>query len=222
MTDSKDSQYNAARVFHDQAEEYDAWFDDSLVYAIELATLTSLHTAITSPALEVGVGPGRFAEKLGVTYGIDPARAPLRLASGRGVQCCQAFGEQLPIQDGVIGAVYLLFTLCFVADPLKTLLECSRVLKDDGVLVIGMIPAASPWGMNLVAKREAGHPIYRYASFYTIESVKNWLARANLGIVEYRSTLYQVPGAVEQQEFPRIVLDEQAGFVVIVAGKNHG
>ena len=221
MADLKDSQYGPARVFHEYADDYDAWFENSPVYEIELTALNSLHTRISGPGLEVGVGPGRFAGELGIAYGIDPARAPLKLASDRGIKCCQAFGEQLPIQDGVIGAMYLLFTLCFVADPQKTLLECSRVLKDDGVLVIGMIPAASSWGMNLAAKKEAGHPIYRYASFYTIESVKNWLVRANLGIVEYKSTLYQSPEAVEQQEFPRIVLDEQAGFVVIVAEKNH-
>jgi len=222
MNDSKYSKYRTAQVFHEHVDTYDAWFEGSPVYDIELTALKSLHTRMSGPGMEIGVGPGRFAEELGITFGVDPAGAPLKLAAGRGIKCCQAFGEELPIQDGIVGTVFLLFTLCFVADPQKTLRECRRILNDDGTLIIGMIPSGSSWGINLAAKKEAGHSIYRYASFYPIERVKNWLDRANMGIVEFRSTLYQAPGAVEQQEAPRIVLDEKAGFAVIVAEKNHG
>jgi len=217
-----DSKYRTAQAFDEHADTYDAWFEDSPVYDIERAALRSLHTRMTGPGMEVGVGPGRFAEELGIAFGVDPARAPLKLASGRGIKCCQAFGEQLPVQAGKVGTVFLLFTLCFVADPQKTLLECRRILKDAGRLVIGMIPSGSSWGINLAVKKKAGHPIYKHASFYSIEEVKNWLDRANMGIMEFRSTLYQDPGAVVKQESPRIVLDEKAGFAVIVAEKDHG
>ena len=217
-----DSKYSTARVFHEHADTYDAWFEGSPVYDIELTALKSLRARMSGPGMEVGVGPGRFAEELNIAFGVDPARAPLKLASDRGIKCCQAFGEQLPIKDGMIGKVFLLFTLCFVSDPQKTLFECRRILKNEGTLVIGMIPSGSLWGIDLAAKKEAGHPIYRHASFYTIERVKSWLDQAKMGIKEYRSTLYQAPGAVEQQESPRIVLDEKAGFAVIVAEKDHG
>ena len=222
MNSSKSGKHQTSQAFNSHAQEYDAWFDGSLVYDIELAALTSLFTKMSGPCLEVGVGPGRFAEKLGVAYGIDPARAPLKFASGRGIKCCQAFGEQLPVKDRTIGTIYLLFTLCFAADPQGVLRECSRVLKDGGKLVIGMIPSESFWGENLAAKKRSAHPIYRHANFYTIGKIKSWLARAEMNIVEYRSTLYQTPGSVEYCESPRIVLDEKAGFAVIVAEKKHG
>ena len=222
MNDTKRDKYERARVFNSHAREYDAWFDGSLVYEIELAALATLFTEMSGPVLEVGVGPGRFAEKLGVEYGFDPARSPLKFASGRGIKCCQAFGEELPVKDGIIGTIYLLFTLCFAADPQRILLECSRILKDDGKLVIGMIPSGSAWGENLAAKKRAGHPIYSYANFYTIGNIKSWLAKAEMNIVEYRSTLYQVPESVEYCESPQIVLDGKAGFAVIVAEKKHG
>ena len=221
MTGKKIDKYQAAKAFHDHAEEYDSWFEDSLVYEIEVTALKSLHAAMDDQKMEIGVGPGRFARDMGIVFGIDPAWTPLILASRREIKCCQAFGEQLPVKDRIIGTIYVLFTLCFVADPQKTLWECSRILKEDGLLIIGMIPSDSVWGRSLAIKKKAGHSFYKYASFYTIETVKKWLANANMSIMEYRSTLYQAPECVEQNETPRDVLDEQAGFVVIVARKDH-
>jgi SAM-dependent methyltransferase len=213
--------YQAAKVFHDYAAEYDSWFAGSLVYRVELAALRSLHTALSDPKLEIGVGPGHFARDLGVAFGLDPARAPLLLASQRGIKCCQGVGEQLPVKDRAVGTIYLLFTLCFGEDPQNIVAECSRILKDGGHLVIGMIPAESSWGSHLAAKKKAGSIFYEHANFYTIETVSQWLAKAGMSIIEYRSTLYQPPEHVDQKEAPREALDEQAGFVIIAGRKDH-
>jgi ubiquinone/menaquinone biosynthesis C-methylase UbiE len=220
MTVKEIEKYQAAKAFHDHAEEYDSWFENSMVYETEMIALKSLHAETNGPIMEIGVGPGRFAKKLGVAFGVDPAMAPLKLASKRHIKCCQAFGEHLPVKDRIIGTIYILFTLCFALDPQKILRECSRVLKDDGCLIIGMIPSESKWGRSLAAKKNAGHPLYKYATFYTIETLRMWLANINMTIKEHSSTLYQAPKCVEQIETPRDVLDEQAGFVVIVARKN--
>ncbi len=56
----------AARVFDERAAEYDAWFEGSLLFAIEREALQELATPLLGPKLEIGVGPGRFAEALGV------------------------------------------------------------------------------------------------------------------------------------------------------------
>lgn len=214
--------HKAAKVFHDHAEEYDSWFAGSLLFDIELAALQCLQTHFEHPKMEIGVGPARFAQALGVAFGFDPARAPLRLAQQRGIICCQGVGEYLPVQARAMGTVYLLFTLCFADNPRQILSECARSLKTGGHLVIGMIPAESNWGRYLRDKKEAGHIFYEHASFYTIETVSRWLAKANMEIIECRSTLYQHPEHVEQKEEPREAPDEQAGFVVIVARKKHG
>ncbi|MBW2466493.1 MAG: class I SAM-dependent methyltransferase, partial [Deltaproteobacteria bacterium] len=175
MIVKKCDKYHSVKVFHDNAELYDSWFEDSLIYEIELAALKGLNSQLHRPKLEIGVGPGRFAGDLDIDFGTDPAWAPLILASGRKIKCCQAFGEQLPVQDSTIGAIYILFTLCFTADPQKVLAECSRVLKESGLLVIGMIPSGSVWGRSLASKKETDHPFYRHASFYTIEKLTKWL-----------------------------------------------
>ena len=213
------NKFQVAKAFHDHAEEYDGWFEDSLVYETEVTALKSLQTEMNVPKMEIGIGPARFAQKLGVTFGVDPAFAPLKLASQREIKCCQAFGEDLPVKDRMLGTIYVLFTLCFAADSQKLLRECSRILKDDGRLVLGIIPSESAWGRSLAAKKKAGHSLYRYATFYTINTLRMWLTKANMSIIEYNSTLYQPPECVKQIEAPRKVLDEQAGFVVIVAEK---
>ena len=130
----------AVRVFHEHAKIYDSWYENSLVFAIELAALQSLQTMMKGPGIEIGVGPGRFAREIGLEFGLDPAWKPLVLACRRGIQCCQGVGEQLPLRDRAMGRIYLLFTLCFTRDPQKVLAECCRCLRDDGHLVIGMIP----------------------------------------------------------------------------------
>jgi ubiquinone/menaquinone biosynthesis C-methylase UbiE len=212
----------AAKVFHDHAADYDNWFAGSLVYAIELAALRSLHTVMVGPKMEIGVGPGRFASDLGLAFGLDPVRAPLHLALQRGIKCCQGIGEELPMKDRTVGTVYLLFTLCFGLDPQKIIEESGRVLMDGGHLVVGMIPAGSAWGRHLEAKKRAGNVFYAHANFYTIANVKAWLAKSDMSVIEYRSTLYQPPGQVALEEEPREALDEQAGFAVIAARKSHG
>jgi ubiquinone/menaquinone biosynthesis C-methylase UbiE len=220
MKGNEIGKYRAAKIFHDHAEEYDSWFGRrSLVYETEIRALKSLHGERGEPKMEIGVGPGRFARELGVAFGFDPALAPLKKAYQRNIKCCQAVGEHLPVRDGIIGTIYILFTLCFTADPQKILWECSRVLKDDGCLVIGMTPSESKWGKSSAAKKRAGHLFYKHASFYSIKTLRSWLASANMIITEYRSTLYQVPECVELVETPGEVLDEQAGFAVIVARK---
>jgi SAM-dependent methyltransferase len=214
--------YKAPAIFNEQATAYDRWFVDSPVYATELDAVRSLRSPLPGPKLEVGVGTGRFAAELGVAFGIDPAGGMLRFARGRGIACCCGIGEELPIKDKTIGTVYLLFTLCFGAAPRKIIVECNRILKNNGYLVIGMIPALGTWGRHLSAKGRAGHSFYRHASFCTAAEICSWLTGGDMRIVETRSTLYRSPDDTRQnKEEIKNILDEQAGFVVIAARKGH-
>ena len=64
----------AVRVFHEHAKIYDSWYENSLVFAIELAALQSLQTVMKGPGIEIGVGPGRFAREIGLEFGLDRDR----------------------------------------------------------------------------------------------------------------------------------------------------
>ncbi len=208
---------HSSRVFHERAEEYDSWYDNSLLFAIEKTAIQSLNISFSQPALEVGIGPGRFAEALQIPLGIDPALAPLLLAKKRGINTCQAIAEEMPLATSSLGAIFLLFTLCFLESPARFLQECRRVLQPDAPLIIGFVPAGSAWGQNLRKKKDAGHPFYQAARFSTGAQVQQLLSENGFHICESVSTLYQSPEELAEVEEARPGLDEEAGFVVIAA-----
>jgi SAM-dependent methyltransferase len=209
-----------AEVFDDRAEEYDRWFEDSLPFQIELQTLRELETPLRSPRLEVGVGSGRFAAALGLEFGVDPALSPLRKAAGRGVAVARAVGEFLPVRPGGVKTIFLLFTLCFLGDHRRVLAECHRVLPREGHLVLGVVNGASRWGEMLRRKKREGNPFYRHARFYEKEVVLAWLAETGFSLIEGRSALFQEPEALRGPEKSKPGLSGDAGFLVMVAGKN--
>jgi len=205
----------SSQVFHERAAEYDAWFEDSLLFSIEKNAIQSLRLSFSGPALEIGVGPGRFASALHIPLGIDPAFAPLLLAKKRGIATCQAIAEELPLATASLGAIYLLFTLCFVESPTRIFQECSRVLRPGAPLIAGFIPAGGAWGRNLMQKKEKGHPFYQSARFYTVSEVLHLFTKHGFQVRSSASTLYQTPGNVTELEEAKDGMDEQAGFVII-------
>jgi len=211
---------NSSAVFHERAEEYDSWFEDSLLFEIEAAAIRALNIPITSPALEIGVGPGRFAQDLGSDFGIDPANAPLHLAVNRKIKVCQAVGELLPFVSHCFSRVSMFFTLCFLQDPAKVLRECHRVLAENGQLILGFVPATSSWGKALQKKKETGHPFYQYAFFFSLKDCKELIHENGFSIINSSSSLYQKPGEVTTMEQPGSEMNEHAGFIALKLHKS--
>ncbi|HEB49075.1 MAG TPA: class I SAM-dependent methyltransferase [Desulfobulbus sp.] len=206
-----------ARVYQERAREYDAWYEDSLLFAIELDPLLEIEPSLPRPRLEIGSGPGRFGARLGVELALDPAPAALQLARQRGMMVTAGIGEELPIRTDRIGTVFLLFTLCFLGNPRQVFRECVRVLAPGGRLVVGLVPGLSAWGRMLTRKKHQGNPYYRYAEFRTIARWTEILAECGLEVVDARSTLFQAPEKLQRQEKPQSGTDERAGFCVLVA-----
>lgn len=208
-------------LFDRLAEQYDAWFDGEgkLPFQIELEAFRTVLSALPRPWLEVGAGSGRFAESLGIDVGLDPSRKLLEMARQRGVPVILGRGEQLPFPDGSFGTVFLIVTICFVADPRPVLSECHRVLRDEGKLVLGFIPRESPWGEFYLEEGKQGHPFYSRARFYTLDELEPLLMETGFRLERCVSTLFQPPGQVAELEPPREGCDASAGFMVLVARK---
>jgi ubiquinone/menaquinone biosynthesis C-methylase UbiE len=210
---------NTAEPFDALSSEYDGWFDNNPIFRIELAALHAVREILPHPFMEIGVGPGRFARKLNIDIGIDPAISPLKLARSRSILGIRAIGEQLPIRSGSIGTVFILFTLCFLADPVAVLQECARIMQRDGRLVIGMIPGLSGWGQVLAGKKKENNPFYRHAQLRSIAEVCAMLSGTGFSIIESWSTLFQSPDGALADESPRQGHEEHAGFCVLVMTK---
>jgi len=210
----------AATAFDASAREYDAWYEkEPLLFAIELEAIRCVCPSPGRPSLEVGTGSGRFAAALGVEFGIDPSMTMLNLAKARGVISVQAMGEAIPFRGETLTAVFILFTLCFVQRPLNLFKECGRILRPGGRIVIACINKNSTWGKLYAEKKQAGHPLYRYATFYASTEVEGLLIAAGFKVERLYSTLLQPPGQVESMEYPRTELLDEAGITLFLGKK---
>jgi ubiquinone/menaquinone biosynthesis C-methylase UbiE len=213
-------------VFDKQAGEYDAWYDTEAgkaIFAMEVDCLKPLLNRFGKPYLEIGVGAGRFAEALGIEYGIDPAPAMLQIARARGVKVTEATGEGLPFPDKMFGGLVIAFTLCYLDNPQKVFQEAWRILRPEGGLVLGIIPGDSPWGEFYADKGKEGHSIYSKARFFPKVEVEDLLEHSGFKVMEYCSTLFQPPGQKNYRyESPVSGYQQSAGFVTLVSHKTSG
>ena len=170
-------------IFDREAARYDAWFGSErgkALFGSEIPCLQRLSAGLPRPWLEVGVGTGRFAEALGIEVGVDPARATLEYAARREIRVLPALGQALPFEDGEFGAVFVIVTICFADDPGGLLQEAARVAGEEGGVVLGIVPAASPWGRFYAEKGRAGHTFYSQARFFSLDELEEIAQSAGL------------------------------------------
>ena len=211
-------------AFDQHAEEYDRWFDTpegKVLFRMEVEAVRLLTRNIEKPSLEIGVGTGRFAKELGIDAGIDPSLKSLEIAKKRGIKVEKAKGESLPFKDKTFGSVFILFTLCFIEDPEMVLFEANRVLKIGGRLIVGIINKESSWGQLYLKKKAEDHPIYRYATFYTVYETVKMIEHVGMAVEAYSSTLRQPPSEAPYKEISQDEFLENAGFVCILARKQY-
>lgn len=208
------------QVFEHEAARYDTWFDSErgkILFASEVLCLRRLCDDLPRPWLEIGVGTGRFAEVLGMDIGVDPALNALQYAKRRGVQALRALGQILPFKNRTFGAVFVIVTLCFADDTEGLLREVARVTRADGGIVLGIVPANSPWGSFYIARAKAGHLFYSEAKFFTLEEVRDLARDVGLQFDRSVSTLFANPDdGLFEIEQPREHEDRKAGFVAML------
>jgi len=170
--------------------------------------------------LEVGVGTGRFAAMLGVAEGIDPSPRMLDIAAGRGIRTYEGYAENLPFPDGSFDGALLALALCFVADPKRALNECCRILRPEGKLLLGVIPADSLWGREYERKKADGHPVYAWARFLASSTIIALIESAGFDFQDAACTLFWKPDGLPEIE-PRVEtgIVPEAGFLGLLFTK---
>ncbi|MFB6095737.1 MAG: class I SAM-dependent methyltransferase, partial [Halodesulfurarchaeum sp.] len=134
--------------FERYTDRYDEWFDlHPEAFESEVAALQALRPE-GATGLEIGVGTGRFAERLGIEVGIDPAGAVLPVAAERGASVARGVAESLPVRDDSFGLALVVTTICFVDDVSATLAEAARVLRPGGSVLLGYIDRESEVGQH--------------------------------------------------------------------------
>jgi len=208
-------------LFDRLAPAYDAWFEKEgkLIFDIEVRAFKEITPSLLKPWLEVGVGSGRFARALGIETGIDPSAEMINRARSRGITAIQGRGEDELFKEASFGAVFLIVTLCFVDSPEAVLKEAYRILKPDGKVVLGLVLKESPWGKFYERKKKQGHRFYSYATFYEGSEVMRLLEKSGFVTERIISALFQEPNNIQHMEEPIEGYSPNAGFTIIVAGK---
>ncbi|MEX1026819.1 MAG: class I SAM-dependent methyltransferase [Candidatus Paceibacterota bacterium] len=146
--------------------------------------------------LEIGCGTGHFsrwlaAKNLKVT-GLDIS-APM-LAEARKLNClCYQEGDalDLPFDDRSYDLAVLITTLEFVTDPLRALVEATRIARHG--LILGVL---NRWSLLTVNYRRSGKPLWSSASFFGPWELKRLVRDAAgqrfLG-ASWRTTIWPIP-----------------------------
>uniref|UniRef100_A0A7C3MJP0 Class I SAM-dependent methyltransferase n=1 Tax=Dictyoglomus thermophilum TaxID=14 RepID=A0A7C3MJP0_DICTH len=206
-------------IFNEFFKEYDQWYEDNKwVYLSEVEALKKVIPK-GKKGLEIGVGTRRFAEILGIEYGIDPSENMLSIAKERGIKAFVGRGENLPFSDEKFDYVALIITICFVENPHEVIKETRRVLKDGGKIIIGIIDKNSYLGKIYQEKKEKGHKFYKYANFYSVEEIVDLLKKYNFKNFTFYQTLFRHLEDIKEVEKPKEGFGE-GSFVVISAEKS--
>ena len=210
-------------VFDSIANDYDQWFDSpegGAVYETELACLQSLNEDFSGRWLEVGVGTGRFASRLGISEGVDPSPNMLKLAAQRKIRIYEGQAENLPFPDGCFDGVLIALALCFIPDQEKAIQECHRILRTDGRLLIGDIMADSPWGQLYEKEGASGDPVWSRASFFSGSELGKFIEKIGFQQLKASSSLFWKP-TESPEAAPRLEagIIPNAGFLGLLFSK---
>jgi ubiquinone/menaquinone biosynthesis C-methylase UbiE len=176
---------DVVEIFERYAERYDSWYDRNRDWFLREVELIKELAEDFKLGLEVGVGTGRFAEELGIRYGVDLSNKMLKLARSRGIEVIKADATALPFKDRTFDLVLFAFTLCFLDKPDEALKEAKRVLKDSGKLLVCFVPADSKLGMEY--KSRTDNPFYSSARLYTPAEVLDMLKSCEMHVDKIKS-----------------------------------
>jgi ubiquinone/menaquinone biosynthesis C-methylase UbiE len=218
-------------VFDIIAKDYDEWYKGGIGKFADQAE-TCLAFNLFSPekhhrVLDVGCGTGNFSLKLAgygcEVTGIDLSEEMLAQArhKAEGIKPEMLFKRMdvynLEFPDNHFDGVFSMAAFEFITQPGKAYSEMFRVLKPGGRLLIGTINRDSKWGELYLSKSFQENSVFKYASFMTMEQLKD-LDRENLK--GFGECLFIPPDAgsesISWEEEKRLSLTERGGFICAI------
>jgi ubiquinone/menaquinone biosynthesis C-methylase UbiE len=139
-----------------------------------------------------------------------------RKAAERGIEVMDALAENLPYADLQFDFV-LYVTVCHLQSLKHAFLEANRVLKKNGMIIIGFLPSDRPIARAYQDRRRFS-TFYRNAVFYTPGQIEKLLGETGFKSLEFNQVLIGEPEAIREEQLPKPGYGE-GSFVVVSALK---
>ena len=203
--------------FETYVHRYEAWFRKyPFVYTAELKAVRAL-VPKGGYGIEVGVGTGRFAARLGIHLGVEPSVQMGKIALQLGIHVAGGVAEALPLDSERFDFVLMVTTVCFLDDIVQAFSECYRVLKKKGFLIVGFVDRTSPLG-QIYLTHQNENVFYKDASFYSVDEIIEAMKQTGFRDFDFRQTIFGNLSEVTSDEPVKAGYGE-GSFVVVRARK---
>jgi hydroxymethylpyrimidine/phosphomethylpyrimidine kinase len=218
-------------AFEETAEDFDSWFNKNRVI-FESELLAEKHFLVNPEnAVSIGVGSGLFASKLGIKYGVEPAKEMAELARNRGIEVKIGTAENAPFPDERFDTVLLSTVLSYADNPQQVVNEAFRILKPGGYIVVSFLTREGSYAMMYdLAYLRGKHdpeisPKYPYpikfikgTHWLSTNEVSNLLQNADFINLRYVQTLTKHP-RYTNDEIEEPVEGYKKGDYIVIQGK---
>jgi len=187
------------KVFPDNPELYEQWFkENNHLFDSEVEAIRALFPASEEGEnIEIGVGTGLFATRLGIKHGIEPAEKMRATAETRGIEVIDAFAEDLPIVDQKYHLALMVTVDCFFDDINKAFEETWRILLPGGFFIIAFIDRKTELG-KLYEKNKHENIFYKEAKFHSAIEISEYLTKTGFKIEAEKQTIFTLENIRQQ------------------------
>ncbi len=204
--------------FEQHPMKYENWFEKNQhTYLSELSAVRQQLPPGEGNRVEIGVGTGRFAAPLGITFGIEPFARMREIAARRGINTSAGTAEALPLADSTFEVALMVTTVCFLDDVEASFAEVFRILEPGGFFVIGFVDKDSFLGREYQLRKEQS-VFYRVATFYSVRDIVRFLDRTGFREFSFVQTIFHGLREMKSVETARPGYGE-GSFVVVRAQK---
>jgi ubiquinone/menaquinone biosynthesis C-methylase UbiE len=189
----------AISAFNRAANGYDEWYDTTKgkqVFDAERAIIEKLIPK-KGVGIEIGAGTGVFAEALTgndrFVLCLDLSSEMLAHAKSRGLECILGNADKMPLRLDSMWFAYMITVLEFLAQPIETLTEASKVTNKEAPIVTLLVNKDSMWGALYSDMAASGDLIFSHAQLYTLTEFLTIAHKAGLSSQKELGTLTTAP-----------------------------
>jgi len=149
-------------------------------------TVLWLHARERGRLLDVGCGNGRFLAQMRdlgwEVMGVEPDLEAVRIARELfGLDVVQGTLEEVRLPEGSFDVITMNHVIEHIPDPMATLVECWRLLKPGGKLVV-VTPNTRSLGRRLFGEHWRGWEVPRHLFLFSPRSLRACAERAGLTV----------------------------------------